>query len=325
VLLVLGSVLLTRLAAWVRGRMIGHVDAQDDSTESLVRSEEAKHRHALIQVITWVVLVLVYCVAAVLVVARLGIPLTGLVAPATIVGVAFGLDGQRIVQDVLAGFFIIAERQYGFGDLVRVSTTGVVGDATGTVEDVNLRVTRLRSVDGEVIIVPIGQISRTTNLSRDWARAVIDVPIPATVGVGRATEILQKVGVAAYNGGDLRALLLDAPTVMGVETIEVDEFRIRMVARTLPGKQFAVGRELRTRVAVAFRREGMTVPADLDTAQSTGSCRRRRRRGPLLERRSRPPNRHPRLRARAGHPRRRPHQRYRNPRPRRRTVTVARA
>jgi small-conductance mechanosensitive channel len=121
--------------------------------------------------------VLVYCVAAVLVVARLGIPLTGLVAPATIIGVAFGLGGQRIVQDVLAGFFIIAERQYGFGDLVRVSTTGVVGDATGTVEDVNLRVIRLRSVDGEVIIVPNGQIARTVNLSRDWARAVVDVPI----------------------------------------------------------------------------------------------------------------------------------------------------
>jgi moderate conductance mechanosensitive channel len=271
VLIVLGSVLLTRAATWARGVAVRRVDARDDGTDSLVRSEAAKHRHALIQVFTWVGLVLVYCVAAVLVLSRLGIPLSGLVAPATVVGVAFGLGGQRIVQDLLAGFFIIAERQYGFGDLVRVSTTGVVGDATGTVEDVNLRVTRLRSVDGEVIIVPNGQISRTVNLSRDWARAVIDVPIPATVGVGRATEILQKVGAAAYQDSDLRSLLLDAPTVMGVETIEVDEFRIRMVARTLPGKQFAVGRELRTRVAVAFRREGMTVPADLDTAQSTGS------------------------------------------------------
>lgn len=216
-------------------------------------------------------LVMVYGVAAVLVVARLGVPVSGLVAPATILGVAFGLGGQRIAQDLLAGFFIIAERQYGFGDLVRVSTTGVVTDATGTVEEVNLRVTRLRSVDGEVIIVPNGQISRTVNLSRDWARAVIDVPIPATVGVGRATAILQQVGTHAWQDTDLRALLLDAPTVMGVETIEVDEFRIQVVARTLPGKQFAVGRELRTRVAVAFRREGMTVPADLDTAQSTGS------------------------------------------------------
>ncbi|WP_297662235.1 hypothetical protein [Pseudonocardia sp.] len=79
------------------------------------------------------------------------------------------------------------------------------------------------------------------------------------------------MGAAAWGDEELRALLLDAPTVMGVETIEVDEFRIRMVARTLPGKQFAVGRELRTRVAVAFRREGLTVPAELDTDQSTGS------------------------------------------------------
>lgn len=272
VLFVLGSILLTRIASWARRLVILRIDSRDDGTDSLVRSEAAKHRHALIQVLTWVALVLVYCVAAVLILQRLGIPLSGLVAPATILGVAFGLGGQRIAQDLLAGFFIIAERQYGFGDLIRVSTTGVLVDATGTVEEVNLRVTRLRSVDGEVIIVPNGQISRTVNLSRDWARAVVDVPIPATVDVGRASEILRRVGDDAYDDAELRALLLDAPTVMGVEKLEIDEFRIRLVARTLPGKQFGVGRELRTRVAVAFRREGVAVPADLDTAQPTATA-----------------------------------------------------
>lgn len=266
VLFVLGTILLTRFASRVRQWVITRIDARDDSTDALVRSEAAKHRHALIQVLTWVALVLVYCVAAVLILDRLGIPLSGLVAPATILGVAFGLGGQRIAQDLLAGFFIITEKQYGFGDLIRVSSTGVMIDATGTVEEVNLRVTRLRSVDGEVIIVPNGQISRTVNLSRDWARAVVDVPIPANVDVGRASEILRRVGDAAYDDHALRALLLDPPTVMGVEKLEIDEFRIRLVARTLPGKQFGVGRDLRTRVAVAFRREGIVVPAELNTA-----------------------------------------------------------
>ena len=91
---------------------------------------------------------------------------------------ALGFGAQRIVQDILAGFFIITERQYGFGDVVRGlrawRTTGV----TGTVEDVTLRVTTVRSANGEVIIVPNGQIVQVTNMSRDWARAVVDVPVP---------------------------------------------------------------------------------------------------------------------------------------------------
>ena len=270
-LFVIGAVLLTRIATWAGRRLTERIDARDDSTDALVRSEAAKHRHALIQVLTWVTLVLIYCVTAVLIVVRLNIPINGLVAPATVVGVALGFGAQRIVQDILAGFFIIAERQYGFGDVIRISAVGVATAATGTVEDVTLRITRLRSVDGEVIIVPNGQVAQVTNLSRDWARAVIDVPIPATVDVGRATEILHQVGIDAYADPELRPLLLDPPTVMGVESIEVDEFRIRVVARCLPGKQFDVGRDLRAGIAVAFRREGITIPTDLDTAQPTGA------------------------------------------------------
>jgi small conductance mechanosensitive channel len=271
VLYVTGAVLLTRFANWASGKITTRIDEQDRETDALVRSETAKHRHAVIQVLTWTTLVLIYCVTAVLVVQRLGIPLTGLVAPATVVGVALGFGAQRLVQDILAGFFIIAERQYGFGDVIRFSSLGATEGVTGTVEDVTLRVTRLRSMNGEVVIVPNGQVVQVTNLSRDWARAVIDVPVPRTVDVGRASEILRRVGLDAYDDNELRPLLLDVPTVMGVESIEVNQFKVRLVARTLPGKQFDVGRELRARVAIAFGHEGITVPADLDTAQPTGS------------------------------------------------------
>jgi len=143
---------------------------------------------------------------------------------------------------------------------------------TGTVEDVTLRVTRLRTVSGEVITTPNGTIIQVTNLSRDWARAVIDVPVPAHVDVSRVTDILRRVGEEAYGDDRLRKMMLDPPTVMGVEKIEVDTFSVRMVARTLPGIQFEVGRELRARVAVAFRREGINVSAELDTGRATGDA-----------------------------------------------------
>jgi small-conductance mechanosensitive channel len=271
-LLVLGAVLLTRFTSWLGGRITARIDSNVQESDALVRSEAAKHRHALTQVVTWSVLVLIYSVTAVLIVQRLGVPLSGLVAPATVAGVALGFGAQRIVQDILAGFFVITERQYGFGDVVRLTVPGTGAPVQGTVEDVTLRVTQLRTVNGEVVITSNGQIVQAANLSRDWARAVVDVPVPSTVDVSRVTAILQDVGAAAYSDDELRPLLLDPPSVMGVESIEVDQLNIRIVARCLPGKQFDVGRELRARIADALRKEGIIVAPTLDTEAPSGQA-----------------------------------------------------
>ena len=272
VLLVLGAILLTRLAEWTRGRVVAHIDANARESDELVRSEAAKHRHVVADVVTWAFLAMLYVVTGVLVVQRLGVPLAGLVAPAALLSAALGFGLQRFVQDIGAGFFITAERQYGFGDVIQISVAGIAQQAVGTVEDVTLRVTRIRSVSGEVITTPNGQITQVTNLSRDWARAVIDVPVPAAIEVSRVTEVLKRVGDEAWNSDRLRKMMLDPPTVMGVERIEVDTFSVRMVARTLPGMQFEVGRELRARVASAFLVEGIHVSADLDTGRATGGA-----------------------------------------------------
>ncbi len=271
VLMVTGAILLTRIATWLGGRIIQRIDANARETDALVRSEAAKHRHALAQVVTWTTLVLIYCVTTVLIVQRLGVPQTTLVAPAAVAGVALGFGAQRVVQDLLAGFFIIAERQYGFGDVVRIAVPGAGDPISGTVEDVTLRITRIRSADGEVMITPNGQIVQVTNLSRDWARAVVDVPVPARVDLHRANAVLRAVGEGAYQDPGIHRLMLDPPTVMGVENIGVDQFEIRLVARTLPGKQFEVGRALRARVTAAFLDEGIHAPARLDTAPPSGT------------------------------------------------------
>ena len=266
-LLVLGAILLTRFATWLRAVITDRIDANDRESDSIVRSEAAKHRAALAQVLTWTALVIVYTVTAVQILDRLGVPITGLVAPAAVVGVALGFGAQRLVQDLLAGFFIIAERQYGFGDLISIAGIGIPGNVVGTVEDVTLRMTKIRTADGSVIITPNGQIVQLTNLSRDWARAVVDVPFPLTVDIGRATEILRQVGREVFADEELHPQLLDAPAVMGVESIEVDQIHVRVVARTLPGRQFLVGRALRGRIAAALRREGIHVDVELDTAE----------------------------------------------------------
>jgi small conductance mechanosensitive channel len=272
VLILTGAILLARLAQWLGARVTGRIDAASMPGAGLIRSESAKHRHVVTEVVTWTVIVLIYCAAAGLILQRLDVPITGLVAPAAVVGVALGFGAQRLVQDVLAGLFIIIERQYGFGDVVRIGALGSQDGVSGTVEEVTLRVTRLRNVSGEVIIVANGQIVQVTNMSRDWARAIVDVPVPANVDVHRVREILQQVGKEACEDESLGPLLLDSPTVLGVESIELDTLHVRIVARTLPGKQFDVGRELRSRVAAAFQSAGIHVSTGLDTAEPIGAA-----------------------------------------------------
>jgi small-conductance mechanosensitive channel len=278
VLIILGSVLLARLVSWIGTRLTDRIDRQSTGGDALVRSEAAKHRHSLTQVLTWVAIVLIYSIAVFFVLDRLGVPVTGLVAPATVLGVGLGFGAQRIVGDVLAGFFIITERQYGFGDVVSITVTGAGEPAVGTVEDVNLRITRMRSSNGEVITVPNGAIAKVVNLSRDWARAVVDVPVPTSVDVNRVNEILREVGREAFRDPALRPLLLDPPSVMGVESLGLEQVNVRVVARTLPGKQFDVGRDLRARIIQAFSRQGMSVQppppaADADLAADRAAGR----------------------------------------------------
>jgi small conductance mechanosensitive channel len=263
VMLVSGAFLVSRVVTWASRWLTTRIDQRIPETDALARSQAAKHRHAVTSVVTGAFLALLYFVVGVLVIERFGVPLATLIAPAAAAGVAFGFGAQTVVQDLLAGFLLVTERQYGYGDIIKITavSSGVV--VMGTVEEVTLRLTRLRTLNGEVVFIPNGQIMLATNLSRDWARAVIDVPVPVTADVSAVTSVLRKVGQAAFDDTALRPLLLDPPSVMGIESISVDQFEVRVVARTLPGRQFEVGRILRGRISIALREAGITVPGVL--------------------------------------------------------------
>ena len=186
----------------------------------------------------------------------LAIPVGSLVAPAAVIGAAVGFGAQRVVQDLLSGFFIITEKQYGIGDLIEV-TMGTSGEAMGHVEEVTLRVTKLRTAEGELYTIANGQIMKTLNLSKEWARAVIEIPVPPGADLVKVHEVLREVCEEATEDREIGSLLLDKPELMGVERIEVDTVNLRMVARTLPGKQFEVNRRLRLLVVAALNRAGI--------------------------------------------------------------------
>lgn len=266
--IVLGAWVIVRFAHWagaIRRRDID--DRIREAIESgLVASEGVKRSRALSEAIEWVVVALACFLGGILALERLGLPLTTLVAPATVIGIGLGFGAQQVVGDLLAGFFLFAEHQFAFGDVIRLSMPGQSTGVTGTVEEVTLRVTKVRTAQGELVIVPNSALRQVTNLSKDWSRAVIDIPIPVDQDLEQVTRLLRDAIDDMTKDQHWRSLILGEPVVAGVESIEVGYVQLRLIARTLPGRQFEVGREIRLRAATALRAAGIASPPIGDSA-----------------------------------------------------------
>ena len=172
----------------------------------------------------------------------IGVNLTPLLAGATVIGATLGFGAQSMVRDLLSGFLITVEGQYDIGDTI------VVGDTTGTVEDLTLRVTRLRSYDGTVWFVPNGEIRKLANSSRGWAHATVDVPVPAGTDVERALRAVRDGADDVTTDPRLAGLCLDAPRLWGVVGAAVDGFTTRVSVRTSTSDRDEVARALRAAV-----------------------------------------------------------------------------
>ncbi len=261
ILLAIGAVLLTRLVHWLAGRSATQATtAASAAVEAGVPIDERdKRRQALIQAVERAVVGVVWFVAAFMTLVRLRVPVTSLVAPATVAGLAIGFGAQRVVGDMLSGFFLLSEDQYGVGDVVQIAQPGQLS-GEGSVESVNLRTTRLRTTNGELVVIPNGEIRQVTNRSRDWSRVAVDVPVELEADVDRAADVLREVGSGLVAEEGWSGLLLEAPTVAGVESIELGYANLRIVARTLPARTPEVSRELRRRAIGALRTAGFTPP-----------------------------------------------------------------
>jgi small-conductance mechanosensitive channel len=194
------------------------------------------------------------------------IPVAPLLASAGVIGVALGLGAQALVKDVIAGLFMIADDQYGVGDVVDL------GEVTGTVEAVGLRVTRLRDADGTVWYLRNGEVPRVGNRSQGWARAVLDVSLSAGQDVARAQGLLLDVAKGLQKDDEFAADVLEDPQVWGVESVTKDGVVVRLVVKTRSMRQWAVARELRRRILHRFVEEGLDPPLGLEGPADPGSA-----------------------------------------------------
>ncbi|MBX3313159.1 MAG: mechanosensitive ion channel family protein [Actinobacteria bacterium] len=197
---------------------------------------------------------LIWTFAFIYVLDALGLDLGPLLAGAGVAGVALGFGAQSLVRDFLSGTFMLIEDQYGVGDVVDV------GEATGTVEQVTLRTTRLRDVNGTVWHVPNGQILRVGNKSQQWARAVVDVQVDPKADLEKAADVILSAAEEVWARDDARGDVLDQPEVLGIEYLGPDAATIRVQGKTRPGAQWRVSRLLRVQVSAALRKAEVPIP-----------------------------------------------------------------
>ena len=219
-----------------------------------VSLRSAARARTLALVLRSIASVLIWTIAVTMILGELGVNLGPLIAGAGIAGVAIGFGAQSLVKDFLAGIFMLVEDQYGVGDIIDV------GEATGTVEAVTLRTTRLRAVDGTVWHVPNGIIDRVGNMSQQWARALLDVDVAYGTDIDDAQAVIKRVADSVHADPEWQGRILEPPEVWGIESLGPDAISIRLVVKTRPGDQFPVMRELRRRLSEEFVDEGIEMP-----------------------------------------------------------------
>jgi small conductance mechanosensitive channel len=252
-------IILVVIVAAVLARVLGRlarraVEKLSGATPLRRASSRADQRVRTLAGVTGsIVRVLVWTVALLTILGLVGLNLGPLIAGASIVGVALGFGAQSLVKDFLSGFFILVEDQYGVGDQVTVA------GAVGTVEEVNLRVTRLRSADGAVWFVPNGEIRKVANATMGWSRANVDFLLPLDTDLERAIAVMAEEAEAIARDPAWADTIEEGPQVLGIESMSADGFTIRVTARTAALGQDALARALRARIGARLRREGIAL------------------------------------------------------------------
>jgi len=254
-LAILALILTAMLLRWLLHRVIDRVANRAAGSAAAASAERrAQRAKTIASLMKSVVTTVVVVIVAVMVIDELGYNVAPIIASAGIVGIALGFGAQNLVKDYLAGIFMIIEDQYGVGDAVDL------GEASGTVEAVSLRVTRVRDVNGTVWYVRNGEILRVGNQSQNWARTVLDIPVAFSEDINRIRAILQDVAHGLWEDEDFNHRIIEEPEVWGVERWEPDGVVIRVTLKTAPLEQWSIAREMRERIKARFDYEGVEIP-----------------------------------------------------------------
>ena len=216
--------------------------------------ERAKRAQTIGRIVQKTLSIVISTMAALMILRELDIDITPVLTGAGIAGLAVGFGAQTLVRDVLSGFFLI------FEDQIRVGDVAVVNGQGGLVEEVNLRTLILRDEKGAVHIFPNGEVKTLANLSKDFSYYVITVGVAYDAEVDRAVEAMQEAASLVTKDPGLSPYILEPLEVLGVDAFEPGQLVVKARIKTVPLKQWVVGRELRKQIARVFSERGIHMP-----------------------------------------------------------------
>ncbi len=219
------------------------------------KRDEKLREDTLLSTMNAAVRVVIWIIAALLLLAEFNIDIAPLLAGAGIAGVALGFGAQSMVEDFLSGFFILAENHYRVGDVVEINQT-----VSGTVETVTLRETALRDLDGMVHHIPNGEIKIATNMTMDFANVNLDIGVGYDTDFEKLEKVINDVGESLANDEAWADDIIDKPTMLRVNDFGDSSIEIKITGKTQPMKQWGVTGELRKRLKIAFDKNGIEIP-----------------------------------------------------------------
>ena len=228
-----------------------------DGTER-ERLRQARRRATVAHLLLSTFQLVVWTVVVLIILTSIGVNLGPLLATAGIAGVALGFGAQTIVKDTLSGFFILAENQYDVGDTVELQTSA--NPVSGTVEALTLRITTIRAFDGTLNIVPNGNIQVTSNKTRGWGRAIVDLRLPYDQDVEKVRDFLTELFDELQETPPFAGALRDGPDVLGVVQLTDAAQVLRVTAETIPSKRWEIERALRERITMRLTERGVAAP-----------------------------------------------------------------
>jgi small-conductance mechanosensitive channel len=231
-----------------------NTDSTTELTDAIMGQRREQRARALGQLLRSISAFIIGGITLLVVLTQLGMDIAPLLASAGVIGVALGFGAQTLVKDFLSGIFLVLEDQYGPGDVVDL------GSAIGTVEEVGLRITRLRDASGVVWYVRNGEILRVGNRSQGWTLAIVDVPIAYDEDLDRVRRLVEKIGRQMDADSSYDAVLLGTPTYAGVESVSGDAMFIRVTARSAPDQRLVAERAIREQLKLAFDQTGIRMP-----------------------------------------------------------------
>lgn len=249
--IIAGAFLIRQISKLVIAKIVRAAVVPDDHVSD---EAELKREETIIHVFSGAFGVMLWVVAVMMIVSEFGIDVGPLIAGAGIIGVAIGFGGQYLIRDVISGLFMILENQYRVGDSV------CLNDTCGVVEEISLRVTVLRDLDGVVHHIPNGEIKLTSNKSKSFSRINLNVGISYESDLKKAIATIEEVGKKMAAEKTWKAKLKKRPTFLRVDDLADSAVVLKIVGETKPGDQWSVTGELRKRIKLAFDKAGIDIP-----------------------------------------------------------------